>query len=162
MSLLWIPCPSLFQYLIFELKCSVCLQKLTFMFKVWRTLVELPQWSGEFSVLFGFDLFVNKNGIMFQRRIMLSRVRVMDRLFLLRNNCTCMHTHTLAQTHKYIGREQIQIIVKICVSGILVNGWCVYYETKYFKGDMASEGVLNSKDIQLKLIISILLERKWS
>lgn len=88
-SLLRITCPN--QSLIFELKHSVCLQKLTFMFKVCRTLVELPVLSRQFSFLIGFDLFINRNTVLFQRRIIPSRMGVTERLFLCGKQCAHVH-----------------------------------------------------------------------
>lgn len=92
-SLFWISYLSLFQYLVFELKCSFCWPKLTFVFKVERTLVALPDWSVQCSFLFDFDLFVNQNRIMCLWNTTLSRMGEMGRLLLHGNNCTCIDTH---------------------------------------------------------------------
>lgn len=154
-SLLRITCPN--QSLIFELKHSVCLQKLTFMFEVCRTLVELSVLSRQFSFLIGFDLFVNKNTAVFQRHIIPSRMGVMERLFPHgKQSHTRAHTPMCTRARVFVERTK----PNLCLASYWTADVFIV-KTSPLKVGVTSEGTQNSS-LSWSVIIWTLLERKWS
>lgn len=137
-SLLRITCPN--QSLIFELKHSVCLQKLTFMFKVCRTLVKLTVLSRQFCFLIGYDLFVNKNAVLFQRHVISSRMGVTERLFL-RGKQLHTHVHTPMCTRARVVVERTK--PNLCLASYWTADVFVV-KTSPLKVSVTSEGTLNS------------------